>query len=101
MVVAIAPIYRVLRGGCAKLRATRYSQTSSEGRRMRLTAPQMALMSRLLDAALPLDDAARRRWLEKLGREYADLLPALRQALLPEFYPTTSDSPIFRTLLES
>jgi serine/threonine protein kinase/Tfp pilus assembly protein PilF len=67
---------------------------------MRLTAPQMALMSSLLDAALPLDDAARRRWLETLGREYAELLPALRQALLPEFYPT-KDSNSFHTLLES
>ena len=66
---------------------------------MRLTAPQMALMSRLLDAALPLDDAGRRRWLETLGREYADLLPALRQALLPEFYPPDLGS--FHTLLES
>src|SRR6202035_3815009 len=99
MVVAIAPIYRVLRGGCAKLGATRYSQTSSEGMRMRLTAPQMALMSRLLDEALPLDDAGRRRWLEALGPEYADLLPALRPALLPEFYPPDSRS--FHTLLES
>jgi len=61
----------------------------------------MATMSRLLDEALPLDEAARRRWLETLGREYAELLPALRQALLPEFYPTTSDSRSFHTLLES
>jgi serine/threonine protein kinase/tetratricopeptide (TPR) repeat protein len=68
---------------------------------MRLTAPQMALMSRLLDAALPLDEAARRRWLETLGSQYAELLPALRQALLPEFYPTASDSRSFHTLLES
>jgi serine/threonine protein kinase/tetratricopeptide (TPR) repeat protein len=67
---------------------------------MRLTAPQMATMSRLLDAALPLDEAARRRWLEMLGSEYAELLPALRQALLPEFYPT-KDSSSFHTLLES
>jgi serine/threonine protein kinase/Tfp pilus assembly protein PilF len=67
---------------------------------MRLTAPQMTTMSRLLDEALPLDEAGRRRWLETLGREYADLLPALRQALLPEFYPT-SDSNSFHTLLES
>jgi serine/threonine protein kinase/Tfp pilus assembly protein PilF len=66
---------------------------------MRLTAHQMALMSRLLDEALPLDDAGRRRWLEALGPEYADLLPALRPALLPEFYPP--DSHTFNTLLES
>ncbi len=53
---------------------------------MRLTAHQMAVMSRLLDEALPLDDAARRAWLEALPVEYQDLLVALRQALLPEFH---------------
>jgi serine/threonine protein kinase/tetratricopeptide (TPR) repeat protein len=67
---------------------------------MRLTAPQMALMSRLLDDALPLDEAGRRRWLETLALEYAELLPALREALLPEFYPSSSVSS-FHTLLES
>jgi serine/threonine protein kinase/tetratricopeptide (TPR) repeat protein len=67
---------------------------------MRLTAPQMALMSRLLDQALPLDQAGRRRWLETLALEYAELLPALRQALLPEFYPPSNVSS-FHTLLES
>lgn len=67
---------------------------------MRLTAPQMVLMSRLLDEALPLDQPGRRRWLETLALEYAELLPAMRQALLPEFYPPSNVSR-FHTLLES
>jgi serine/threonine protein kinase/TolB-like protein len=50
---------------------------------MRPSIPQLALMSRLLDEALPLDTAARRSWLEKLSAEYQDLAPALREALLP------------------
>src|ERR1700733_12616174 len=51
---------------------------------MALSIPQMAQMSRLLDEALPLDEAGRRRWLEKLSPDYADLVDALRRALLPE-----------------
>ncbi|MGO9946148.1 MAG: protein kinase domain-containing protein [Steroidobacteraceae bacterium] len=51
---------------------------------MRLTIQQMALMSRLLDEALPLDEAARRRWLVDLSPEYQDFLQALRAALLPD-----------------
>ena len=51
---------------------------------MRLTIQQMALMSRLLDEALPLDEAARRRWLAQLSPEYQDLAQALRAALLPD-----------------
>jgi eukaryotic-like serine/threonine-protein kinase len=51
---------------------------------MRLTIRQMTLMSRLLDEALPLDAAARRRWLDNLSPEYRDLAQALRAALLPE-----------------
>ena len=54
---------------------------------MRLSASQIALMSRLLDEALPLDDAGRRRWLETLPEEFADLLDSLRQALLPGIPP--------------
>jgi serine/threonine protein kinase/cytochrome c-type biogenesis protein CcmH/NrfG len=50
---------------------------------MELSIPQIALMSRLLDEALPLDTAGRRRWLENLSPEYQDLVPALRKALLP------------------
>jgi len=44
---------------------------------------QMARLSRLLDEALPLDEAARRVWLENLSPEYQDLAAALREALLP------------------
>src|ERR1700691_231275 len=51
---------------------------------MGLSIPQMALMSRLLDEALPLDEAARRVWLDALAPEHSDLAPALRQALLPQ-----------------
>jgi serine/threonine protein kinase/Tol biopolymer transport system component len=43
----------------------------------------MALMSRLLDETLPLDEAGRRLWLDKLPPEYGDLAQALRSALLP------------------
>jgi eukaryotic-like serine/threonine-protein kinase len=51
---------------------------------MKLTIRQMALMSRLLDEALPLDEAGRRRWLADLSPEYQDLAQALRAALLPD-----------------
>jgi eukaryotic-like serine/threonine-protein kinase len=50
---------------------------------MELSIPQIALMSRLLDEALPLDEAGRRAWLEGLPTEHRDLAPALREALLP------------------
>jgi serine/threonine protein kinase len=50
---------------------------------MRLTIPQMALMSRLLDEALPLDADGRRAWLEALSPEHQDLAQALHDALLP------------------
>jgi serine/threonine protein kinase/tetratricopeptide (TPR) repeat protein len=67
---------------------------------MRLSGPQIALMSRLLDEALPLDDAGRRRWLEALPAQHADLLTPLRLALLPEFYQSP-DGKDFATFLES
>ena len=67
---------------------------------MRLSASQIALMSRLLDEALPLDDAGRRRWLETLPSEYQDLFSPLCQALLPEFSSST-DGRNFATFLES
>jgi len=51
---------------------------------MPLTIAQMALMSRLLDEALPLDEADRRAWLEKQSTEYPDLAQHLREALLPQ-----------------
>jgi serine/threonine protein kinase/Tfp pilus assembly protein PilF len=56
----------------------------SPDRPMGLSVAQMALMSRLLDEALSLDEAGRLRWLESLAPEYHDLSTALRQALLPE-----------------
>src|ERR1700685_3719184 len=67
---------------------------------MRLTGPQIELMSRLLDEALPLDDAGRRRWLETLPAEYQDLFAPLRQALLREFNDS-SDGRNLATFLES
>jgi serine/threonine protein kinase/Tfp pilus assembly protein PilF len=51
---------------------------------MALSAVQMAQMSRLLDQALPLDAAGRRRWLELLSPEQQDLAAVLREALLPQ-----------------
>jgi eukaryotic-like serine/threonine-protein kinase len=48
-----------------------------------LTTSQITLMSRLLDEALPLDEAGRRLWLEKLPPEYGELATALHSALLP------------------
>ncbi len=52
------------------------------GRRTRLTSAQMARMSRLLDEALPLDEAGRRRWLDALSPVDQDIALALRKALL-------------------
>jgi WD40 repeat protein/serine/threonine protein kinase len=51
--------------------------------RLALSIPQMAAFSRLLDEALPLDAAARGRWLLHLAPEHRDLAELLRQALLP------------------
>jgi serine/threonine protein kinase/Flp pilus assembly protein TadD len=67
---------------------------------MRLTAPQMALMSRLLDEALPLDEAGRRAWLDTLPEDYRDLMEPLRHALLPGVY-RPADGRDFKTFLES
>ncbi|HEY2463806.1 MAG TPA: protein kinase [Steroidobacteraceae bacterium] len=67
---------------------------------MRLSASQIAVMSGLLDQALPLDDAGRRRWLDALPEEYQDLYAPLRQALLPEFQQSP-DGKNFATFLES
>jgi eukaryotic-like serine/threonine-protein kinase len=50
---------------------------------MQLSIPEIALLSRLLDEALPLNQEARRTWLERLAPEYHNLAPALRGALLP------------------
>ena len=51
---------------------------------MELSLSQIALMSRLLDEALPLDAAGRRLWLERLSSDHRDLAPALWSALLPD-----------------
>jgi len=50
---------------------------------MALSIPQMARMSQLLEAALALDEAGRRVWLERAALEHPDLAAALREALLP------------------
>jgi serine/threonine protein kinase len=49
-----------------------------------LSISKMALMSQLLDEALALDEAGRRRWLEQLPPEHEELADPLRRALLPE-----------------
>jgi TolB-like protein/serine/threonine protein kinase len=49
---------------------------------MELSTAEIALMSRLLDEALELDDAGRHAWLESLSPEHRSLAPALRAALL-------------------
>jgi TolB-like protein/tRNA A-37 threonylcarbamoyl transferase component Bud32/Tfp pilus assembly protein PilF len=49
---------------------------------MGFSIPQMALISQLLDEALPLDEAGRRAWLDGLSPEHRDLAPALRDVLL-------------------
>jgi hypothetical protein len=48
-----------------------------------LSIAQIGLLSRLLDEALPLDEAGRRLWLERLSPDYQDIAQALREALLP------------------
>ena len=62
---------------------------------MPLTIAQMALMSRLLDEALPLGEADRRAWLEKRLPEHPDLAQHLRDVLLPQdSQATSSRSPL-------
>ncbi|MGH8217965.1 MAG: protein kinase domain-containing protein [Steroidobacteraceae bacterium] len=65
------------------MRSTRRDCAPALETAMGLSIPQMALMSRLLDEALPLDADGRRRWLEALAPEYQPLAAALREALLP------------------
>jgi TolB-like protein/Flp pilus assembly protein TadD/predicted Ser/Thr protein kinase len=71
---------------------------------MALSRSQMARMNALLEQALTLDFAGRRRWLQELGPEHCDLEPALRRALLaatdadgldtlPKLAPTVSMKP--------
>ena len=62
---------------------------------MPLTIAQMALMSRLLDEALPLDEADRRAWLARYSPQHPDLAERLREALLPQDSPAAhSKSPL-------
>lgn len=49
---------------------------------LRLSRSQMARVSHLLDEALMLDEAGRRRWLDTLPEEYEDIAPGLREVLL-------------------
>ena len=51
---------------------------------MPLSSKQMAQMSALLDQALDLEPAARRRWLQELPPEFQEFETALRLALFPE-----------------
>ena len=48
---------------------------------MGVSSAQMVRMSRLLDQALELDEAVRRKWLAALGPENQDIAEALREAL--------------------
>jgi eukaryotic-like serine/threonine-protein kinase len=50
---------------------------------MTLSSAQMALMSGLLDEALPLDQAGREAWLQALRPEHQEIAEVLRLALLP------------------
>jgi eukaryotic-like serine/threonine-protein kinase len=49
---------------------------------MPLSVTEMVQLSRLLDEAIPLDTAGRRRWIEQLPPEQRKLTAALRQSLL-------------------
>jgi WD40 repeat protein/tRNA A-37 threonylcarbamoyl transferase component Bud32 len=51
---------------------------------MTLKREQMGRLSRLLDEALPLDEAGRRHWLQNLPSEHQELTESLRAALFPE-----------------
>jgi len=51
---------------------------------MGLSAAEMVQMGRLLDEALPLDEAGRRRWLEQLSPAHGKLTAALRRCLTPQ-----------------
>ena len=64
------------------------------GAAMPLTTLQISRMSKLLDEALPLVEAARRRWLETLSPEHQDLSQALQGALLPGDRRTPDAAPL-------
>ena len=61
---------------------------------MGLSTTQLARMSRLLDEALPLDEAGRRAWLEHLLPQHHDLVGFLRKALLPGETQDSSYAPL-------
>jgi serine/threonine protein kinase len=61
---------------------------------MPLTSGQLARLSLLLDEALTLDGAARRRWLESLAPEHQDLAPALWSVLLRDVNQTSGGDPL-------
>jgi serine/threonine protein kinase/Tol biopolymer transport system component len=61
---------------------------------MTLSVSQMAVMSRLLDEALPLDSEGRRAWLAALPAEHFELAGYLREALLPEAGGSTGLEPL-------
>ena len=63
-----------------------------------LSIPQIALLSRLLDEALPLDAAERRLWLERLPPEHQGLAAALRKALLAADSPSSGSRKRLLTL---
>jgi eukaryotic-like serine/threonine-protein kinase len=54
------------------------------GAGLALSISRMAVLSRLLDEVLPLDEAGRWNWLQTLAPEYADLAQTLRDALFPD-----------------
>jgi serine/threonine protein kinase/Flp pilus assembly protein TadD len=60
---------------------------------VKLSISQTALLSRLLDEALPLDAAARRAWLERLAPEHHELAEALRRALSDDSRAAASNIP--------
>jgi serine/threonine protein kinase/TolB-like protein/Flp pilus assembly protein TadD len=68
--------------GVARYLARRWGVAGE--RALGLTLEQMVRMSELLDQAIELDTAARRRWLEELSPDNRDLAEALRGALFPE-----------------
>src|SRR4029077_2460032 len=60
---------------------------------MTLSTEQVARMSRLLDAAIDLDQAGRESWLRELPPEHQDLKHALWQGLLGVGHPLVGALP--------
>ncbi|MBL8323769.1 MAG: protein kinase [Rubrivivax sp.] len=61
---------------------------------MTLGPNQIGVLSRLLDEALPLDAQALQDWLDRLPPEHAQLVPALRRALLDDSTATRMAGPL-------